>query len=198
MTLLQQARPASAPVDVPPRRRRRTPWAVGTLAAAALLWGGLGILDPMAGDLRPAIDRDAGLSVAAYNGGDGETFLHYRHGEQVDVRVNLRNRSPLPIRIDDISTPSEPRPLLTPVGIAGAPDTLAPFAEAEVTLRFEFGNCRYWHERGAQTVDSVSLDGSVIGRDWHQDVALAQPVAVHSQVIGNCPDRTLVRGDDTR
>jgi hypothetical protein len=42
------------------------------------------------------------------------------------------------------------------------------------------------------------VEGSVLGRGFTSEVALGYPLALHGQVINNCPDRTLTRGDEVR
>ena len=38
----------------------------------------------------------------------------------------------------------------------------------------------------------------MLGRGFERDLALEHPLALHGQIINNCPDRTLTRGDDVR
>jgi hypothetical protein len=44
----------------------------------------------------------------------------------------------------------------------------------------------------------VRVSGTVLGRETSVLVDLEVPLVVHSQVILDCPERTLVRGDDVR
>jgi hypothetical protein len=37
-----------------------------------------------------------------------------------------------------------------------------------------------------------------VGRAFTEPLGFERPLAVHGQVILDCPDRTLVRGDDRR
>ena len=67
-----------------------------------------------------------------------------------------------------------------------------------VDLSFEYTNCRYYHERANNTYDQVLVTGTVLGREVTRTIDLTVPMVVHSQVIMNCPDRTLIRGDDRR
>lgn len=194
--------PESAAADLghEPTLRRRTPhwvWGVCGTVVLGLVWWFLPMLGLVADPVRPQIPPEAGLPVDTY-GADGATFLHYRHGETVTVTVPIQNRSPLPLTVSTIAPRTESRPLLTLTAATDLPLRLGPFEQQDVELTYEFGNCRYWHERGAQTVDTVSLSGATVGRAWSQQLRLEEPLIVHSQVINNCPDRTLVRGDDTR
>lgn len=188
--------------ETPPRRRTpRWVWAVAGLTTLLVLVAGGWLVLPavgvVSGPVRPRIEQDTGLAVDAY-GDSGTTFLHYRHGQQVVVSVPVRNRSPFPTTVSGFDPRTERKPLLSLTGLSGLPVRLGPFEQRDVQVTYEFGNCRYWHERGAQIVDTVALTGSTLGREWTQDLALSEPLVVHSQVIGNCPDRTLVRGDDRR
>ena len=190
----------AASVDEPERARAGWGRAVtASLAVAAVVlgtWLAIPALGPVT-SATPAVSRGDGLDVADY-GRSGAVFLHYRHGEQASVRLSIPNRAPVPSTITGVTVREEPKPLLTPVGASPLPVQVPAGGSTSVELRLEFGNCRYWHERGAQTVSSLRVSGSTAGREWTRDVELTEPLVVHSQVIGNCPDRTLVRGDDTR
>jgi hypothetical protein len=148
-------------------------------------------------DVTPQVPVDAGLLVPEY-GEAGTHLLHYRHGRTVTVRVPVRNSGMLPITVRAVAPPDHDRPLLEPDPAAGLPVTLGPGERATVTLPLRFANCRYYHERSMETLDRVLVSGSALGREFTEPVALARPLAVHGQVILDCPDRTLVRGDDVR
>lgn len=167
------------------------------VAALALGYPLLGHAVVLEDRVSPDLPVDAGLFVAEY-GPEGTYFLHYRHHESVVVTVPVHNDGPLPVEVDRV-TLSDPDgyTLLVPVG-APDPVTVAPFGSADVPVEVRFDNCRYWHERGARTVTDVHVHGTVLGRSFEETVALSHPLAVHAQVILDCPDRTLVRGDDRR
>lgn len=181
--------------DLPPRRRRRALWAfvavglvVGWLLSPALVRLEQGVA--------PQLPVDAGLLVPEY-GAAGTYALHYRHRETVTLTVPIRNAGPLPLSLDGIGLEYEPRPLLVPAGTS-RPLRLAPWSTTEVTLTLRFDNCRYYHERSADSWEQLVVTGSVLGRGFESEVTLAHPLVVHGQVINNCPDRTLTRGDDVR
>lgn len=170
-------------------------WAVAAAAVVAtytVLPAGVRLDDVVVADL----PVDAGLAVAGY-GPQGRHFLHYEHGETLTVGVPVRNSGPLPVRVDEVVLDEPAYPLLEPVG-ATRPVTVAPFEQAVVEVTVRFANCRYYHERATQTVSTATVTGSVLGREFHEQVTFRQPLTVHAQVIVDCPDRTLVRGDDTR
>ena len=146
-----------------------------------------------------ALDADAGLMVEGY-GPAGTFALDYRFGEQVLVTVPVANDSPVPLRVESVELVEPAYPLMEPVpdGAVVEPFTLLPGQSGEVDLSFEFTNCRYYHERANNAYEQVRVSGSVLGRPVTRTVDLAVPLVVHSQVILNCPDRTLVRGDDRR
>jgi hypothetical protein len=144
-----------------------------------------------------ALAPDAGLFVDGY--GDAGTYaLHYRYGERVELTVPLDNASAVPWRVTDVELVEPDFPLLEPVGGLGEPVTLAPYGDGEVGLLFEYANCRYYHERANNSYDQVRVSGTVLGRETSVLVDLEVPLVVHSQVILDCPERTLVRGDDVR
>ncbi|MFC5727335.1 MULTISPECIES: hypothetical protein [Nocardioides] len=181
--------------DVPSRRRRGL-WALVVVTGLVVGWAfspALVRLDP---GVAPQLPVDAGLMVSEY-GAEGTYALHYRHHETVTLTVPLRNTGPLPLSVDDIRLEGQPRPLLVPVG-AGLPVRLEPWGTAEVTWTMRFDNCRYYHERSADMWERILVAGSVLGRGFESEVTLAHPLVVHGQVINNCPDRTLTRGDDVR
>lgn len=148
-------------------------------------------------DVAPRVPVDAGLLVPEFSGG-GVHLLHYRYGETVSVDVPLSNRGPVPITVDEVAPAQHRLPLLTPVSASGLPVTLAPREQTTVALTFRFTNCRFYHERSMETIAGVEVSGSSLGRDFTEPLTFAQPLAVHGQVILDCPERTLVRGDDVR
>ena len=178
--------------------RRRRSWVTAVLV---LVLGGW-LLAPYAVRVAPpevALDADAGLMVEGY-GPTGTFALDYRFGEQVLVTVPVANDSPVPLRVESVELVEPAYPLMEPVpdGAVVEPFTLLPGQSGEVDLTFEFTNCRYYHERANNAYEQVRVSGSVLGRPVTRTVDLAVPLVVHSQVILNCPDRTLVRGDDRR
>lgn len=193
-TVAEEPRVDSAPV----RRRRLRLWAG---AALALLLGGW-LLAPHAVRVEPprlVLDADAGLMVEGY-GPAGTYALDYRFGEEVLVQVPVTNDSAVPLHVESVELVEPTYPLMVPVdeGSSIEPFTLLPGQSGEVVLAFEFTNCRYYHERANNAYEQVRFTGSVLGRPVTRTVDLAVPLVVHSQVILNCPDRTLVRGDDRR
>lgn len=144
----------------------------------------------------PVLPAGAGLEVEQF-GATGSVFLHYEHGGTVTVEVPLHNPTPLPLTVDDVAVPDRSRPLLDLTDVGGTA-AVPPFGTRSVELTFRYGNCRYYHERSAQTVDRLTITGSTLGRDFSTVVTLSEPLVVHGQVILDCPDRTLVRGDDRR
>lgn len=202
MSVLDRPRDTTAPL--PPGqpagrgRRRLRPWVAAVLV---LVLGGW-LLAPHAVRVEPprlALDGDAGLMVEGY-GPAGTFALDYRFGEQVLVTVPVANHSPVPLRVESVELVEPAYPLMapTPDGSPVEPFTLLPGQSGEVDLTFEFTNCRFYHERANNAYEQVRLSGSVLGRPVTRTVDLAVPLVVHSQVILNCPDRTLVRGDDRR
>lgn len=201
MSVLDQPRlepdsPPRAPARDQGRRRRRFRWALGAVALLAGAWA----VAPYAVQLEPStpsLPAGSGLMVPGY--GPGGTYaLDYRYGEAVTVSLPLVNDSAVPWRITSVELVEPAFPLLEPVGVTGVPETLGPFGEVTVNLSFEFTHCRYYHERANNSYDQVRVTGTVLGREVTRTVDLATPLMVHSQVILNCPERTLVRGDDRR
>ncbi|WP_435770248.1 hypothetical protein [Nocardioides sp. SYSU DS0651] len=178
-----------------PRRRRRALWAVGVVCLVAV-WLLAPALVRLEQGVAPGLPVQAGLMIPEY-GADGTYALHYRHDETVTLTVPVHNRGPLPLTVDRVGLPDQPRPLLVADG-DNLPLRVAPWTTAEVTLTLRFDNCRYYHERSAATWSEVVVAGSVLGRGFDSAVRLAHPLALHGQVINNCPDRTLTRGDDVR
>lgn len=199
MTLLDpgvrhEAVAATQETPAPSRWRRR---AAIALVVAVGTWA----LLPTAVRLQPTVDvalaGDAGLLVEGYGAG-GAYFLHYRHGETVTMTVPVHNESPLPLTVTGVDLVEPPYPLIEPATGALDAVTIAPFGTVQVPLTFVYANCRYYHERGTNTFDRAIVTGEVLGRDVVEQVHFAVPVVVHSQIILQCPDRTLVRGDDRR
>lgn len=184
--------------DAAPGRRRRRPSVLWLLAAVGVTVGW--VLLPhtvrLGQEATPELPVGAGLLVPEY-GADGTYGLHYRHHETVTVTVPVHNGGPLPIRVDRMELDRQPLPLLVRVD-DNLPLAVGPGEEADVTLTLRFDNCRFYHERSADTWDQVHVGGSVLGRDFRTELALAFPLALHGQVIGDCPDRTLARGDEVR
>lgn len=166
------------------------------LAGLALAWTLLPHAVRLDQEVAPRLPVEAGLLVPEY-GDEGTYGLDYRHHDEVTITVPVGNDGPLPVRVTEASIDQGSRPLLVAVD-DNLPVTLGPWGDGEVELTYRFDNCRYYHERSADSWDHVALDGSVLGRGFEEDVALAFPLALHGQVIGDCPDRTLVRGDDVR
>lgn len=187
--------PAGAGRRVPARGRRGPRLAVGVVAACTVAYALLPAVVRL-DEAAPTLPAAAGLEVATW-GSEGAWFLRYVHGGQVSVTVPLHNPTALPLTVDAVEPPSQARPLLALVATSG-PGTVPPFSTRDVRLTFRYGNCRYYHERAAQTVDRLRVWGHTLGRGFTEEVTLSRPVVVHGQVIVNCPDRTLVRGDDRR
>lgn len=175
--------------------RRRTWIVVGLVVGLVLAWACLPLYaQRVEQGVTPALSVDAGLLISEY-GDDGTYALRYRHGDPIGIRIPVRNRGPLPLRIDAASIDSGDYPLLVPSG-DNLPLTVGAWEEQEIALDFTFGNCRYYHERSAETYDAVALRGSVLGRGLATDLTLDFPIVLHGQVILDCPDRTLRRDDD--
>jgi hypothetical protein len=173
-----------------------TRYAAAGFAGLAVGWALLPLGVRVGQDVTPGLPVGAGLLVPEY--GDAGTYaLHYRHHEEVTVTVPVTNDGPLPIEISEADLDSSRLPLLVPVD-DNLPLRVGPWAEGELELTVRFDNCRYYHERSADVWDHVDVAGSVLGRGFDREVSLSYPLALHGQVINNCPDRTLVRGDDVR
>jgi hypothetical protein len=165
-------------------------------AGIAVLWALLPATVRLDQHKDPRLPVDAGLLVQEY-GDDGTYGLHYRHEETVTLSVPVRNRGPLPLRVDHADLDSAPLPLLVPAG-DNLPVTIGPWQEADLALTLRFDNCRHYHERSLDLWDHVAVEGSVLGRSFEADLPLSFDLALHGQIINNCPDRTLTRGDDAR
>ena len=204
MSLLQHPPRTTAdptPAAGPPEPRAAPRWqgfvlAVGVLVAAA--WALAPLTIRLDGPVQARLDPDAALLVPGFGGPQGTVALRYDYGETVAIEVTVRNRSPLPLTVDEVRLVEPTYPLLAPVSGLAEPVTLAPWGSTEVTLRFEYANCRYYHERANNTYEQVQVTGRTLGRDVVSTLDLAVPLVVHSQVILHCPERTYVRGDDRR
>jgi len=161
-----------------------------------LVWAVLPATVRLGQAVEPELPVEAGLLVRAY-GETGTYGLRYRHEETVTITVPVRNGGPLPMRIDEAGLGTSSLPLLVPAD-DNLPVEIGPWETADLQLTLRFDNCRYYHERAVDTWDEVLVEGSVLGRGFDDEVTLAYPLALHAQVITNCPDRTLVRGDDIR
>ena len=171
-------------------------YAAAGFAGLAAAWTLLPLGVRVDQDVTPELPVEAGLLVPEY--GDAGTYaLHYRHHEEVTIAVPVSNEGPLPLTISGVDLDSSPLPLLVPVD-DNLPLRVGPWAEGELELTLRFDNCRHYHERSADTWDHVDVEGSVLGRGFERELGLAYPIALHGQIIDNCPDRTLVRGDDVR
>jgi hypothetical protein len=200
------ARAAAAVARRPARWRRTWVLAVGLVAAlvVALVIGAYAAVPHLvrfAPDAVPAIEGPDGLVVEEY-GARGTHFVHYTQGQQFTVAVPLTNAGPLPMKVTEVRLTDEVSPLVETRSVTvagdGLPVTIGAGDTVTVELTAEFGNCRYYHERAVQTMPGAIVDGSVLGRDFRKLARFDHPLAVHSQVILRCPDRTLVRGDDIR
>ncbi|WP_121255826.1 hypothetical protein [Nocardioides ferulae] len=201
--------PAMPTADLPPADeptasgrpgRSRWPRWTAVVAALGLAWA----LAPqgvrLGQDVRVAMPVRAGLEVPEY-GADGTYFLAYEYGETVTVGVPVSNTGLLPVTVTGVRLVEPEFPLLEPVPEgegAAEPVELGPFEEAVVPLTFRFANCRYYHERATQSYTAAEVTGSVLGRSFTETVSFAEPLTSHAQVILDCPERTLVRGDDRR
>lgn len=199
MSLLDREVTATSDDDAvtPATPTTRRAWRVGVVAVLGLVlgWALLPFGVRLGQDVAPGLPVDAGLLVGEY-GEDGMYGLRYQHHAEVTLRLPIRNRGPLPLRITAAGIDDGRYPLLVPRGDGNLPLTIGPWESAELEMPFTFDNCRYYHERSAETYDKVSLEGSVLGRGFEEDVAFDYPVVLHGQVILDCPDRTLIRSDD--
>lgn len=177
-------------------RRRRWWGAAAVVVVLGLGWALLPATVGLGQGVDPELPVDAGLLVPEY-GEDGTYALHYRHHEEITLTVPVRNRGPLPLVIDRADLDTVPFSLVESVG-GNLPVEIGPWDTADVELTLRFDNCRYYHERSADQWDAVLVEGSVVGRGFDSEVTLAYPLAIHGQIINNCPDRTLTRGDDVR
>lgn len=171
-------------------------YSVVGVVGLALAWALLPFGVRLDQEATPQLPVDAGLLVPEYD--EGGTFgLHYRHREEVTITVPVGNDGPLPLRITEADLDSGELPLLVPVD-DNLPLKVGPWDDSELEVTLRFDNCRYYHERSADTWDHVDIAGSVLGRGFDREVALSSPLALHGQIINDCPDRTLTRGDDVR
>lgn len=152
-------------------------------------------------DVTPRFDGADGLVVEKY-GRKGTHFVRYTHGERFTVAFPLYNDGPLPVSVTDVRLTDEVSPLVDTLGVtangSALPVTIGPGETVPVELTARFGNCRYYHERAVQTMPGAIVQGDALGRPYREVAGFDHPVAVHSQVILRCPDRTLIRGDDIR
>lgn len=197
MTLLaDRTRPAPPGTDATAGRAGGPRWRlVVVVLAVVAAYVALPHFVRLEGD-RPQVGGGAGLELSRF-GPSGTVFLRYRHDRTVTVTVPLHNASALPLTVDRVRVPPHPKPLVSLESVSDA-GGIPPFATRPVELTFRFGNCRHYHERAAQAVDRLVVGGSTLGREFTVDVPLAEQLVVHGQVILDCPDRTLVRGDDRR
>lgn len=200
MSLLMRPEAGSSydePAAGPPARRQRSRLVTAAvLVLIAVTWLLLPLTVRLGQQVEPQVPVEGGLFVPQY-GETGTYGLHYRHHEEITIDIPVRNGGPLPLLLDKASLGEAPLPLLTRVG-DNLPIEVGPWGDATLELTFRFDNCRYYHERSVDTWDRVNVGGSVLWRRFDDVVSLAYPLALHGQVIGNCPDRTLVRGDDVR
>lgn len=204
MSLLLGA-PAPPTADGPlelrpvPRRQARRRWVrwLAVTAALAVAWALAPYGVRLDQGVRVQLPVRAGLEVPEY-GADGTYFLAYEYDETVTVGVPVANAGPLPVTVTGVRLVEPDYPLLEPAGEAPDPVELGPFEEAVVPLTFRYANCRYYHERATQSYTAAEVTGSVLGRSFTRTVSFAEPLTSHAQVILDCPERTLVRGDDRR
>ncbi len=147
--------------------------------------------------VEPELPIDAGLDVPQF-GAKGTRFLRYVHHKKIAMTVPVHNSSVFPITITSASIGANEYSLLQPADVGGLPLHLGPSQDGEITIGLQFDNCRYYHERAVTSLAGVTLEGESWGRDFDRFVTFDEPLAVHGQVIMDCPDRTLVRGDDVR
>lgn len=171
---------------------------LGLSATALLLWAPT-TLELTAG--RTTFSGEAEVVGVPGYGPRGTDAVHYLDGATVDVSVPLRNDSPLPVTVDDVSTGAGVLPLLDVRSVDGLPLRLGAGEQGEVVLRAVLTNCSRYHERQVQNVDAlrVSLRPALpltAGRTV--SVPLDRPLLVHSPMIVGCPSRTLDRNDDLR
>lgn len=167
----------------------------GTLAAAV---GSVGFGGPA--DVHFVAGSDV-ASLPTY-GEDGSHILQYHHGETLTFTMPLENEALTPITVTDVRLDVGPQPLLVVEQVAVGGDLL-PFRVgagdiAEVRITARYTNCRYYHERAVETIPGVEVDASTLGIDVTRTVAFDRPFFLHSPMIVDCPDRTLVRDDDVR
>lgn len=194
--------PAPAADRAPRGRRLRRAAAIGLIAAVLVgAYLSLPYLVSLGQGVAPRIDGGTSLTVREF-GPEGTHFLHYVHGDTITVTVPLTNNGPLPLSVADVRLTEEVSPLLDTLSASAdgvsLPVTIGPGETVPVELTARFGNCRYYHERAVQNMPGAIVTGQVLGRSFHEVATFDHPFAVHSQVILDCPDRTLARGDDVR
>lgn len=175
------------------RLARRLVWpAAAGLGYLLLPWAVL-----LGGETDVSLPVDSGLAVPEF-GAVGTFFLSYQHGGSVTVTVPVSNDGPVPVTVSDVHLDLPDYSLVEESSTTGLPLELPPFADGSVELTLTYGNCRYYHERAVEEIDAARVAGTALGRSFERTVRLHRPLAVHAQVILDCPDRTLVRGDDVR
>ena len=200
---------APAPAAPPAGGRVRRSRVLVALAALAvvvgLLWSGLLLWAPASADVTAGAVRASGstavVDVPGYQVG-GTTVVDYRHGAEVVVAVPLRNDGPLPVEVTAVRPLDAPLPLLEVRAVEGLPLELGPGDSGEVLLRGVLTNCRYYHEREAQNLRALVVEGKVGLGPLRRSVALEAPLArsvmVRSPMIVGCPDRKIDRQADDR
>lgn len=190
------ARPESAVVAPVGGRRRAVAVTVAVALMIGLVWLALPALVRTNSDTAVRMPVTSGLTVSEF-GDQGVEILRYQHHQELALGFPVRNTGLLPLHITGVSLDSPALPLL--VELPGDVDvSLGPGEETVLGLQVRFDNCRYYHERSLELWPEVVISGTTLGRGFEHRIALNPPLALHGQVILNCPDRTLVRGDDVR
>ncbi|HWG94778.1 MAG TPA: hypothetical protein VNU66_11185, partial [Mycobacteriales bacterium] len=197
MTLLDA--PPAPGVRAAGAGRRRWPLVVAASAALlGLLWTAALVVAPRTVALSAgttALSGTAPVRTVPEYGPRGMHVVGYDHGAALDLRVPVRNDGPLPVTVTAASTGAGPFPLLA-VTAEAMPLRLGPGETGEVVLRGVLGNCAYYHEREAQTVDALSLvvrPGVPLAGAATTVVPLDVPLFLRSPMIVRCPDRQLDR-----
>lgn len=169
---------------------------VGPAAMLAVAYSALPLLTRLDEAAVAKFSPGAAVTVPGFEAA-GAHILIYEHGKRLTVTVPVANSGPLPVTIIDVRLSDDARPLVRTEAAERLPVTLWPGRTAEVELTARFGNCRYYHERQLQTYPGVVVSGHVLGRPMRETVGFDRQLLVHSPMIVGCPDRTLVRDDDT-
>jgi hypothetical protein len=183
------------------RRARYLLWAGAAVALAAVVYGALVVAVRFEGpaEVRFAPDAEA-VTLPDFEGGTHS--LRYRHGGTVSFSFPLHNDGVVPITVTAVRLDDEARSMLlleeVVVGTDRLPARLGAGATTEVRVTARYGNCRYYHEREAETLAGVHVRASALGIGVTREVAFDHPLVVRSPMIVDCPDRTLVRDDDVR
>jgi hypothetical protein len=189
----------AAPPRARSRRRRLSVWVAASIALAAALVGGLRAGTRVDGG---QLAFGAGTDVVTLDGlgPSGAHVLVYHHGAQVALSLPIENRGPLPLRVTDVRLETGDISMLgADPGTSGPPlPTLARGDAATLHVPLRLGNCRYFHEREVEMVHAAFVDVELLGMTLTRRVEFDRPLAVRSPMIVDCPERTLVRGDDTR